>query len=202
MSNEPKTLVLASASKARFAMLSRAGVNVRQEPARVDEQTIKESMQSEGYSPRDIADALAETKTARAVSKNPGDLVLGADQILVSDSQIFDKPKDASQAKEQLLTLRGKSHRLISAVVLMRDQSVTFRHISQAKLTVRYFTEEFLDAYLAQEGEEIFQCVGAYRLEGMGAQLFDRIDGDYFTILGLPLLPVLAHLRIQGYLTQ
>lgn len=202
MSTQSKSLILASASKARFAMLSQAGVDVRQLPVRVDEQSIKESMQAESHPPRDIADALAEMKAARGASKYPGELVLGADQILVSEGHVFDKPKDIVQAKEQLLSLKGKTHQLLSAVVLMQDQNVTFRHISSAKLAVRSFSEDFLDHYLARENEELLHCVGAYRLEGMGAQLFDRIDGDYFTVLGLPLLPVLAHLRIQGYLTQ
>ena len=193
-------LVLASSSLARLTMLKAAGVPIETQPARIDEATIKTSMLAEGYPPRDVADALAEAKARKISDKLPGVLVLGADQILIHDGEIFDKPKTLERARVQLTTLRGSSHRLLSAAVMIRNGDVTFRHIQTVKMTMRNFSDEFLADYLDQEGEAILSCVGAYRLEGLGAQLFSHIDGDYFTVLGLPLLPCLDHLRIQGIL--
>lgn len=181
-------------------MLQDAGVIFSTEVARIDEDAVKSSMQSEGFAPRDIADALAEAKAKKVAGRNPGQLVLGADQILVHDGRVFDKPQNLQAAKEQLMALRGETHRLISAAVMIRDGNVTFRHITIAKLMMRDFSDSFLEEYLKTEGDAILACVGSYRLEGMGAQLFSHIDGDYFTVLGLPLLPCLAHLRDQGIL--
>lgn len=202
MSIISQSLVLASASTVRRSLLVEAGVSVTTDIARIDEQNIKAALNAEGVAPRDVADALAEAKARRVSSRQPGALVLGADQVLVLENRIFDKPEDLACAREQLLELRGKTHQLLSAAVLMRDGEVTFRHVSQARLKVRDFSDEFLDDYLMREGEEILACVGGYKLEGRGGQLFDRIDGDYFTVLGLPLLEILAHLRLQGYLMQ
>lgn len=199
MNAEP--LILASASKARATMLKDAGVLVETEAARVDEATIKASMLAEGYPPRDVADALAEAKARKISDKLPGALVLGSDQILIHEGQIFDKPQNMDDARRQLRSLNGTSHRLLSAAVMIRNGEVTFRHIQTVKMTMRKFSDAFLEDYLTAEGEALLSCVGAYRLEGRGAQLFSHIDGDYFTVLGLPLLPCLDHLRIQGILT-
>ena len=169
---------------------------------RVDEDLIKKSMIQEKFPPRDIADALAEAKARKISQKNADALVLGSDQILVFDGRIFDKPKSLDAARAQLETLNGQTHRLISAVVMMTDGVVSFRHIQIAKLTMRSFSGEFLNEYLKIEGEAIQDCVGAYRLEGLGSQLFSNIEGDYFTILGLPLLPCLEHFRDQGILER
>ena len=193
-------LILASGSKARSEMLSSAGVSHDVDVARIDEQLIKESMSQEDHPPRDIADALAQSKASKIARRQPGRLVLGADQILVHGGKIYDKPKDLDEAREQILALKGEAHRLISACVMMIDDKVTFRHIDIAKLVVREFSEEFLQDYLKEEGDQILSCVGSYRLEARGAQLFSTISGDYFTILGLPLLPCLQHLRDQGML--
>ncbi len=193
-----KTLILASGSSARAEMLSSAGVSFDIDVARIDEDLVKASMLQEKYPPRDIADALAEAKANKVSAKNRGALVLGADQILVFDGKIYDKPKSLDDALGQLKELRGQTHRLISAAVMMIDGVTSFRHIQITKLTMRNFTDKFLETYLAQEGEEILSCVGGYRLEGPGAQLFSHIDGDYFTVLGLPLLACLEHLRDQG----
>lgn len=195
-------LILASGSQARSQMLTSANVPFLQKVARVDEEMIKASMIQEKFAPRDIADALAEAKALKVSQKKPGDLVLGSDQILVFDQRIFDKPTSKENARAQLSDLNGQTHRLISAAVMMRDSVVTFRHIQIAKLTMRKFSADFLDQYLRDEGDTILSCVGAYRLEGQGAQLFSNIDGDYFTVLGLPLLACLEHLRDQGILTR
>ena len=193
-------LILASGSRARADMLASAGVPFQTQLARIDEQLIKASMVNENYPPRDIADALAEAKATKVSQQNAGSLVLGSDQILVFDGDIFDKPGSLDEARDQLERLSGQTHRLISAAVMMIDRQATFRHIQIAKLSMRKLSSQFLDDYLEREGEAILSCVGAYRLEGLGAQLFSNIEGDYFTILGLPLLPCLEHFRDQGIL--
>lgn len=197
-----QTLILASGSSARADMLSAAGIPISIDLPRIDEDLIKASMSAEAYPPRDIADALAEAKARKVSLRNPGQLVLGSDQILVANGTIFDKPPDLNAARDHLMALKGQTHRLITAAVMIRDGEVTFRHIEIAKLVMRDFSDDFLDAYLKDEGEEILACVGAYRLEGWGAQLFQRVEGDYFTILGLPLLACLEHLRDQGILIR
>ena len=198
----PTNLILASGSAARSQMLSSAGVEFQTNVARIDEELIKASMAQEEYPPRDIADALAQAKAAKVSSRHPGALVLGADQILVFDGKIYDKPKSLEDAQTQLKTLRGQTHRLISAAVMMKDNVTTFRHIQITKLIMRDFSDQFLTDYLREEGDAILSCVGGYRLEGAGAQLFRQIDGDYFTVLGLPLLACLEHLRDQGILIR
>lgn len=191
-------LTLASASPARRAMLKGAGLSFEVTPAQVDEAALRDHLAQEGASLSDIAGLLAEYK-AQSISKtNPEALVIGADQLLVLGHEIFEKPKDISAARQTLQRLRGKTHELISAVALVRNGECLWRTSDAARLTMREFSAEFLEAYLAEEGEAVLTSVGAYQLEGRGAQLFRKIEGDYFTILGLPLLPLLAVLRDAG----
>ena len=191
-------IVLASASAARLALLRGAGVDVEAEPAAIDESEIKQALRSEGADA--TAAALAELKALRISPRHPGRLVLGADQMLVCDGQWLDKPADGDAARRQLTQLRGKTHELISAAVAVRDGRRIWHGIDRARLTMRPFTDAFLTDYLGAVGDAALQSVGGYQLEGLGAQLFDRVDGDYFTILGLPLLPVLGYLRGAGLL--
>ena len=195
-------LILASASQARAEMLRSAGVDVTTEPARIDEDSIKDAMLSEGAPPRDVADKLAEMKALRISSRNAGKLVLGADQVLVHQDKLLSKVNDLNSARSQLLSLKGDRHKLISAAVIALDGQPIWRHVGQATLHMRPFTDDFLDEYLSAIGDLALTSVGCYHLEGRGAQLFSRVDGDYFTILGLPLLEVLGFLRARDVLTE
>ena len=191
-----RPLVLASASSARRMILERAGIPFEILPAAIDETSVKAAMQ--GVDVEDVALALADAKARAVAARRPDALVLGADQILECEDRWFDKPKDRAEAEQHLKALRGRAHRLISAVVAVRDGERIWRHVELAVLTMRPFGDAFLTNYLNVSGPEILESVGAYRLEGLGPQLFARIEGDYFTILGLPLLPVLEFLRGQG----
>lgn len=195
-------LILASASPARLAMLTAAGVVAEAIPARIDEGAVKQAMLAEGAPLRDIADKLAELKALRLSARHPGRLVLGADQVLVSGGRLFDKPADLAEALSHLRVLRGASHQLLSAAVVALDGAPVWRHVGAARLTMRPFTDAFLDDYLARIGDLALTSVGCYHLEGLGAQLFSRVEGDYFTILGLPLLELLGFLRARGALTE
>lgn len=196
------TLILASASAARAQMLRAAGVALDILPARIDEAAVKAAMRAEAAPPRDLADTLAELKAAKISANAPGRLVLGADQVLVEAGQIYDKPADLAQAREQLLALRGKTHLLISAAVIALDGAPIWRHVGQAQLTMRPFSDGFLDAYLAQISDLALTSPGSYQLEALGSQLFSRVQGDHFTVLGLPLLEVLGFLRARGMLVE
>ena len=195
-------VILASASSARASLLRHAGVRFSTEAARIDEDAIKDAMVAEAAPPRDIADKLAEWKSMRVSSRNPDALIIGADQVLVANGQLHNKPPDVAAARKQLLTLRGKTHELLSAAVISDAGKPVWRHVGRAQMVMRPFSDVFLDEYLATEGDALLDCVGGYRLEGLGAQLFARVQGDYFSVLGLPLLELLGFLRARGVLTE
>lgn len=189
------SLILASSSAIRATMLRAAGLDFRVMPSRVDEDELKLGLKAEGASIREAAQALAELKAHRVSQTEPADFVIAADSMLSCDGRWYDKPVDAAEARAHLLSLRGKTHELVSAVVVARGGSVIWRHVDAAKLTMRDFSDGFLEAYLAQAGDAVLHSVGCYQLEGLGAQLFAKIQGSHFTILGLPLLPLLDILR-------
>jgi septum formation protein len=195
MSRTPVTL--ASKSSARQAILRNAGLDFEAVVAGVDEDATKAGLLAEGASPREVADALAEMKAVKVSTKRPG-LVIGADQTLDFAGRLIDKVETLDEARALLLELRGKSHKLHAAVVVARDGKPIWRVVETAKLSVRPFSDAWLDGYLERRGEHILHCVGCYELESEGVQLFDAIDGDYFTILGLPLVGLLDFLRLHG----
>lgn len=194
-------VILASASASRAAVLRNAGVAIVQDPAAVDEDAVKNSFRKENGSAAQVAEALAELKAQRVAQRHPGALVIGADQMLQCGGVWFDKPPDLDHARGHLIALRGKTHELLSAVCVVCDGTCLWRHLEGARLTMRPFSDTFMDEYLAAVGESACSSVGAYRLEDRGAQLFSRIEGDYFTILGLPLLPLLGFLVNHGAVT-
>ena len=195
-------LILASQSAARRAMLEAAGVPFTAEAARVDEDAITQSMLSEGTDGRRLADALAEMKAIKVSLRHPTALVLGCDStVTADDGDLIDKAETRADAAVQLRALAGTTHRLTSAAVVAQGGVPIWRHVDTARLTMRAFSEEFLDAYLDAEWPAIGHCVGGYRLEARGVQLFSRIEGDHFTILGLPLLPLLDWLRARGVMS-
>lgn len=194
-------IILASGSAIRHQILTQAGIGFETIVKSVDETAIKASMLSENFRLQDIADALAEAKSVRVSQQNPG-LVIGADQIMVMNNSLFDKPKDMNEAKSRLLSMRGKTHYLIGAVVISENGIPVWRHLAKTKLTMREFSDSFLDDYLVAEGESLLQSVGAYRFEGRGSQLFSNVEGDFFSILGLSLLPVMDYLRQRGAISS
>lgn len=181
-------------------MLNDAGLPCRVDPADIDESAIKADGAKEGASVEIVARRLAQAKAAAVSKRHPGSLVIGADQILECDGRRFDKPASLAEARAQLLALRGRIHRLVTAAALVRDGALVWETLDQAQLEMRHFTDGFLDGYLRAVGSQALESVGAYQVEGLGSQLFARMTGDHFTILGLPLLPLLAALRGQGIL--
>ncbi len=197
----PPKLFLASQSSARARLLRAAAVPFEQVAAAIDEETVKDAMTGDQAAPAEIADALAELKAVKGSLRKRGALVLGCDQVLACDGEIYSKPRSLAEARAQLLGLRGRRHELLTAAVIARDGRAIWRHLDRARLLMRDFSEHFLDDYLAAMGEAATASVGGYEVEGLGAQLFAQIDGDHFSIQGLPLLPVLAILREHGVLT-
>ncbi|WP_294190611.1 nucleoside triphosphate pyrophosphatase [uncultured Sphingomonas sp.] len=193
------SIILASQSASRTAMLSAAGVPFTAEPAHADEAALKAAMT--GAAPRDVADALAELKALKVSARHPSRLVLGSDSLAVlDDGTILDKPRDRDDARDHLIRMSGKRHDLVSAAVIAENGRPVWRHVEAARMFVRPLSDAFIEAYLDAEWPAISACVGCYRIEGPGAQLFSRIEGSQFTVLGMPLLPVLAYLRERGVL--
>jgi septum formation protein len=193
-------LVLASRSEARRGMLEAAGIPLEIVAAETDERGIEQ--EAAGRAPQDIAALLARAKAKAVAASRPGRLVIGGDQTLALGARLFAKPQSRAEAREQLRALRGKTHALHSAVAVMRDGEMLFEHADSARMTMRGFSDEFLEAYLYAAGAAAETSVGGYQWEKLGIQLFDRVEGDHFTILGLPLLPLIAWLRQSGQLAR
>lgn len=194
-------LWLASGSAARAAMLRRAGIEVSIEAAMIDESEVKHALKAERADAAAAAETLAELKAMRVARRHAGALVIGADQMLVCEGAWFDKPESVDAARAQLRALRGRKHELISAVCVVRDTTRLWHHREVASLWMRTFSDAFLERYVAETAEDCTSTVGAYRVEGLGIQLFQRIEGDHSTILGLPMLPLLDFLRNHGAVT-
>lgn len=179
-------------------MLRQVNIPFEVAPARVDEQAIRAALEAEQATPRDIADALAEFKARRIAEKNPDAIVIGCDQVLEFKGQVLAKPESREEAARQLRQLRGNRHRLLSAVVLYENAQPTWRHVGEVRLMMRPFSDAYLAGYLDRNWPDIAESVGGYKLESEGARLFHRIEGDYFTVLGLPLLELCAYLALKG----
>ena len=196
-----QSIVLASASMTRRRLLEEAGVPHLVEPSRVDEDELKISLRAEGAAGIEIAEVLAEAKAVYVSRKHPEAMVLGADQVLDCDGEIFDKPVDLADVRRQLQALRGRRHNLISYAVIVRGGQRIWQAVDTAKLEVRAdVSDSFLDAYFAAAGDDAFNGPGGYRVESLGVQLFSRIDGSHYTILGLPLMALLDYLRANRIL--
>lgn len=191
-------IILASGSPFRKTMLVNAGVDVEAVPAEVDERALEAPLQGSGTSPEDVALVLAEAKATEVSERRRGALVLGCDQTLSLGDEVFHKPADMEAARRHLLALSGKTHQLNSAAVLVRDGQVLWRYVGIASMTMRKLDPAFIGRHLARVGSKALSSVGAYQIEGEGIQLFEKIEGDHFTIVGLPLLPLLAELRTLG----
>ena len=193
-------VILASQSQFRAGLLAAVGITAEAMPAHVDEAEIKASAKAEGMTVQDTAMLLASLKAERIARRHPDALVIGGDQILVCAGRWFDKPVDLDAARDQLRALRGRAHELVTAVLCQRGEQRVWQHVATPRLVMRDFSDAFLGEYLAMEGEVLTTTVGAYRVEGPGMQLFDRIEGEHSAIMGLPLLPLLEFLRQYGAL--
>lgn len=194
------TVILASGSQTRASLLTSAGLIFERRSPDVDERAVEASLEDTGVGPEDVAAVLAEVKATEVSLRHPTALVIGADQTLSLGDQRFHKPPDMEAARRQLLALAGRTHHLHSAVVVVENGETVFRHVDSAGMTMRAFTPAFVGQYLAIVGDRARSSVGAYQVEGIGIQLFEEIEGDHFTILGLPLLPLLGFLRQRGIL--
>jgi septum formation protein len=196
----PEALILASGSEIRAQLLRNANVAFEAQTPRLDEETIKQSLLAEQALPRDIADALAEGKAAKIASKTPNRLVLGCDQVLEHRGSLLSKPTTEEDAFQQLKTLQGDRHSLLSAAVIYEDGRPVWRHVGQVRLRMRDASDDYLKDYVTRNWNSIRFSVGSYKLEEEGVRLFTRVDGDYFTVLGMPLLEILSYLTLRGYL--
>lgn len=194
--------ILASTSPIRLQLLRAAGLSVETVAPRVDETSVRDALVAESAHPRDIADTLAEMKARKVAEKRTGDLVLGCDQVLEFDRRPFAKPETPEEARDQLRQLRGKSHKLLSAIVAYEAAEPVWRHVAEARLTMHQVSDAYLDDYVARNWESIRHSVGGYKIEEEGVRLFSAISGDHFTILGLPLLPLLAWLGTKGMIAR
>jgi len=195
-------LTLASKSEIRLALLRNAGLEVSAIASRVDEEAIKQSLMAEETKPRDVADALAEAKARKVASKGVGGLVLGCDQVLEFEGRVISKSESSEDALELLKEMRGKRHSLLSAAVIYEDEKPVWRHVGVARLLMRDASDAYLHSYVERNWESIRHSVGGYKLEEEGVRLMARVDGDYFTVLGLPLVELLSYLTLRGTLPR
>ncbi|PXW71986.1 septum formation protein [Loktanella sp. PT4BL] len=193
-------IILASGSEIRAQLLTNAGLDFDVSVARVDEEAVRASLLAETASPRDIADTLAELKAQRVAARHPDALVIGCDQVLALGPQIFNKPETPAEALSQLQSLRGQKHQLLSAAVIYGEGKPLWRHVGIVRLHMRDASDTYLADYVDRNWDSIRHSVGAYKLEEEGVRLFTRIEGDYFTVLGLPLLELLSYLTLRGTL--
>ncbi|MCL4766135.1 MAG: septum formation protein Maf [Hyphomicrobiaceae bacterium] len=195
----PHSIILASSSPTRRRLLKAAGIDFTADAACVDEAVVRETLTADGETvePGDLAEILARAKAEDVSARHPEAVVIGADQVLSCSGELFGKPGSMGAARETLLALRGRTHQLHSAVAIAGKGEVRWAMVETAHLTMRAFSIAFLGSYLAQAGGDVLDSVGAYKLEGPGIQLFERIEGDYFSILGLPLLPLIGELRAR-----
>ena len=195
-------VILASGSEIRAQMLRQAGVDFDVQVTRVDEQMIKEALVADGALPRDIADALAESKARKVAQKNYNAFVIGCDQVLEFNGNLLSKPKSPDEAIDQIIAMRGERHTLLSAAVIYNEGKPIWRHVGQVRLRMRDATDAYISGYVERNWDSIQNSVGGYKLEEEGVRLFHSVEGDYFNVLGMPLLPLLAFLTLRGVIEQ